>query len=87
MLGRGCWGEGTRVSELFFVFFFKKSKSKKKLLLLFFIFFLFYSRLSLSRRRRDPLKYFEISVLRHIRCAEMRKIPIKQPSFTNEHVI
>ena len=46
-----------------------------------------YSRLSLSRSRRDPLKHFEISVLRHIRCAELRKIPIKQPNFTNEHVL
>ena len=46
-----------------------------------------YSRLSLSRSRRDPLKHFEISVLRHIRCAELRKIPIEQPNFTNEHVI
>ena len=46
-----------------------------------------YSRLSLSRSRRDPLKYFEISVLRHIRCAELRKIPIEQPNFTYEHVI
>ena len=45
------------------------------------------SRLSLSRSRRDPLKYFEISVLRHIRCAELRKIPVEQPNFTNEHVI
>ena len=46
-----------------------------------------YSRLSLSRSRRDPLKHFEISVLRHIRCAELGKIPNKQPNFTNEHVI
>ena len=46
-----------------------------------------YSRLSLSRSRMDPLKHFEIAVLRHIRCAELRKLPIKQPSFTNEHVI
>ena len=46
-----------------------------------------YSRLSLSRSRRDPLKYFEISVLRHIRCAELRKTPNEQPNFTNEHVI
>ena len=46
-----------------------------------------YSRLSLSRSRRDPLKHFEISVLRHIRCAELRKIPNEQPNFTNEHVI
>ena len=46
-----------------------------------------YSRLSLSRSRRDPLKHFEISVLRHIRCAELRKIPNEQPNFTHEHVI
>ena len=46
-----------------------------------------YSRLSLSRSRRDPLKHFEIAVLRHIRFAEMRKIPIEQPNFTNEYVI
>ena len=45
-----------------------------------------YSRLSLSRSRRDPLKHFEISVLRHIRVAELRTIPIEQPSFTNEQV-
>ena len=36
-----------------------------------------YSRLSLSRSRRDPLKHFELSVLRHIRFAELRKIPIE----------
>ena len=46
-----------------------------------------YSRLSLSRSRRDPLKHFEISVLRHIRGAELRKIPTEQPNFTNEHAI
>ena len=46
-----------------------------------------YSRLSLSRSRRDPLKHFEISVLRHIRFAELRKIPIERSNFTNEHVI
>ena len=39
-----------------------------------------YSRLSLSRSRRYPLKHFEISVLRHIRFAALRKIPIKQPN-------
>ena len=49
--------------------------------------FQIYSRLSLSRSRRDPLKHFEISVLRHIRFAELRKIPTEQPSFTNEHLI
>ena len=32
-----------------------------------------YSRLSLSRTPRDSLKYFEISVVRHIRFAELRK--------------
>ena len=32
-----------------------------------------YSRLSLSRIPRDSLKYFEISVLRHIRFAELSK--------------
>ena len=46
-----------------------------------------YSRLSLSRSRTDPLKHFEISVLRHIRCTELRKIPNEQTNFTNEHVI
>ena len=45
-----------------------------------------YSRLSLSRSRRDPLKHFEISVLRHIRCAVLRKTK-EQPNYTNEHVI
>ena len=44
--------------------------------------FVKYSRLSLSRSRRDPLKHFEISVLRHIRCAELRKIPNEHPNFT-----
>ena len=46
-----------------------------------------YSRLSLSQSRRDSLKHFEISVFRHIRCAELRNIPIEQPNFSNEHVI
>ena len=46
-----------------------------------------YGRLSLSRSRRDPLKHFEISVLRHIRFAELREIPIEQSNVTNEHVI
>ena len=32
-----------------------------------------YSRLSLSQIPRDSLKYFEISVLRHIRFAELGK--------------
>ena len=32
-----------------------------------------YSRLSLSRNRRDPQKHFEISVLRHIRFVILRK--------------
>ena len=46
-----------------------------------------YSRLSLSRSRRDPQKQFEISVVRHIRFSELRKIQIAQPNFTNEYVI
>ena len=45
-----------------------------------------YSQLSLSRSRRDPLKHFEISVLRYIRFAELRKIQIEQPNFTNKYV-
>ena len=32
-----------------------------------------YSRLSLSRIPRDSLKYFEISIPRHIRFAELKK--------------
>ena len=46
-----------------------------------------YSRLSLSRSRRDPQKQFEISVVRHIRFSELRKIQIVQPNFTNDYVI
>ena len=42
---------------------------------------------SLSRSLRDPLKDLEISVLGHIRFAELRKMPIQLPNFTNEHVI
>ena len=34
---------------------------------------MYYSRLSLSRISRDSLKYFEISVPRYIRFAELRK--------------
>ena len=46
-----------------------------------------YSRLSLSRNRRDPLKHFEISVLRHIRFVVLRKKQFEQINFTNEYVI
>ena len=46
-----------------------------------------YSRLSLSRNRRDPLKNFEISVLRHISCVVLRKKQFEQPKFTNDYVI
>ena len=31
----------------------------------------------------EVMKYFETSVLRHIRFAELRKIQIEQPNFTN----
>ena len=40
-----------------------------------------YSRLSLSRIPRDCLKYFKISVLRHIRFAELRKKLIRLTTF------
>ena len=46
-----------------------------------------YSRLSLSRNRRDHHKHFEISVLRHIRFEILRKKQIEQPNFTNDYVI
>ena len=36
---------------------------------------------------KDPLKHFEISVVRHIRIAVLRKERFEQPSFTNDHVI
>ena len=44
-----------------------------------------YSRLSLSRSWRDPLKHFEISVLRHTKFSELRKIQIAPPHFRNEY--
>ena len=46
-----------------------------------------YSRLSLSRNRRDPLKHFEISVLRHIRFVVLNKKQLEQLNFTNDYVI
>ena len=46
-----------------------------------------YSRLSLSRNRRDRHKQFEISVLRHIRFVVLRKTQFEQPNFTNDYVI
>ena len=48
-----------------------------------------YSQPSLSRSRRDLLNHFEISVLWHIRSAELRKLQIKiQTNFTkNKYVI
>ena len=45
---------------------------------------LYYSRQSLSRRSRDSLKYFEISVPRHIRLQNWEK-KIEQPHFTKEY--
>ena len=47
------------------------------------ILFVYYSRLSLSRIPRDPLKYFEISLLRHIRFAELRKIRLTNTCVCN----
>ena len=49
--------------------------------------FLMYSRLSLSRIPRDSLKYFEISVARHIRFAELRKNIIRLPVTTFNKII
>ena len=46
-----------------------------------------YSQLLLSQSRRDPQKHFEISVLRHIRFAVLRKIQTEQPNFTNKYII
>ena len=46
-----------------------------------------YSRLSLSRNRRDHHKHFEISVLRHIRFVILREKQFEQPNFTNDYVI
>ena len=46
-----------------------------------------YSRLSLSRNRRDPQKQFEKSILRHIRLVVLRKKQFEQPNFTNDYVI
>ena len=40
-----------------------------------------YSRLSLSRFPRDSIKYFEISIPRHIRFAELRKKIIRTTTF------
>ena len=34
-------------------------------------------------KSKGPSETLEISVLRHIRFAELRKIPIEQPNFTN----
>ena len=45
-----------------------------------------YIRLSLSRIPRDSLKHFEISVPRHIRFSELRKL-FEQPHLTNLYVI
>ena len=49
--------------------------------------FRIYSRLSLSRTRRDLLKHFEISVFRHIRFVVLRKKQFELPNFTNDYVI
>ena len=46
-----------------------------------------YSRLSLSRNRRDPLKHFEMSVIRHIRVVVLRTKQFEQPTFTYDYVI
>ena len=40
-----------------------------------------------ARIRKDPLKHFEISVLRHIRFVVLNKKQLEQPNFTNDYVI
>ena len=45
-----------------------------------------YSRLSLSRKRRDPQKHFHISVLRHIRFVVLGEKQFEQPNFTNDYI-
>ena len=65
----------------------QRMRSNVLLLIVIELYPFVYSRLSLSRSRKHPLKHFEISVLRHIRFAELRKIPNEQPNLTNEHVI
>ena len=52
-----------------------------------FAFIAKYSRLSLSRNRRDSQQHFEISVLRHIGFVVLRKKQFEQPNSTNDYVI
>ena len=51
------------------------------------VLYFIYSRLLLSRHRRDHHKHFEISVFRHIRFVILRKKQFEQPNFTNDYVI
>ena len=37
-------------------------------------------------KSKGPAETLRVSVLRHIKCAELRKIPNEQPNFTDEHV-
>ena len=62
------------------------AQSSQGLLILISLWVL-YSQLSLSWSPRDSLKYFEISVPWHVRFAELKKILIEQPHYTNEYVI
>ena len=66
---------------------FKSKRSNENYTLVKLLIFSIYSRLSLSRNRRDPQKYFEISVLRHIRHVVLRKKQFEQPKFTNDYII
>ena len=45
------------------------------------------STLDISKSRGPSETLRELYVLRQIRFVESKKIPIKQPNFTNEHVI
>ena len=48
---------------------------------------MYYSWLSLPGILRDSLKFFEISVPRHIRFAEVKKKEFEKPQLTNLYVI
>ena len=38
-------------------------------------------------KSKGPSETLRVSVLRHIKYAELRQIPNEQPNFTDEHVI
>ena len=69
----GEWGVGRESSGSLICWNANLVKSCKASVFTLTSSIMIYSRLSLSRNRRDPLKHFEVSVLRHIRCVVLRK--------------